>query len=351
MAVEDRSTADGAVNSGTRTNYTSRGVFNQDGDTTTAGTGTSSTTSETIVGPSGGGGGVTPNDATITLTAGTGIEGGGDFTTNQATAETITFSLPNTFVPGTGQSAGTAIGTADNPIQSITIDPQGRVSSVTVQTATPLPDPFNDNFRSSSDNTPLRASESATTETVTLNTGTGYTLGNVVPNSAGTVPVTFGPIMGEGTGEVTFDVTIPATDEASDPTGPATVVVDTLVTETSSGRTMPETSTPLNRDVFIPFYQMTFDTQQTSLTLAGLTASSAALTNGTAITLPYNTGGPQTQYGYLALEMVSGRSYRFDAGFFDISTDPTGQTATMFGRTFEFFEFPTRADLSFTIRF
>ena len=33
-----------------------------------------------------------PSDATITLTAGTGLTGGGSFTTNQSTAETITFN-------------------------------------------------------------------------------------------------------------------------------------------------------------------------------------------------------------------------------------------------------------------
>lgn len=35
----------------------------------------------------------TPNDATITLTAGTNLTGGGDFTTDQSTNETITFNL------------------------------------------------------------------------------------------------------------------------------------------------------------------------------------------------------------------------------------------------------------------
>ena len=37
------------------------------------------------------GGGGSINDGTITLTAGTNISGGGDFTTNQLTAEEITF--------------------------------------------------------------------------------------------------------------------------------------------------------------------------------------------------------------------------------------------------------------------
>uniref|UniRef100_UPI00259B5D28 beta strand repeat-containing protein n=1 Tax=uncultured Polaribacter sp. TaxID=174711 RepID=UPI00259B5D28 len=64
------------------------------------------------------------NDATITLTAGTGLSGGGDFTTDQATNETITVNLADTAVtPGT-------YGDADNTPQ-ITIDQQGRVTSAT----------------------------------------------------------------------------------------------------------------------------------------------------------------------------------------------------------------------------
>ena len=64
------------------------------------------------------------NDSTITLTAGTGLSGGGDFTTDQATNETITVNLDNTAVtPGT-------YGDADNTPQ-ITIDQQGRITSAT----------------------------------------------------------------------------------------------------------------------------------------------------------------------------------------------------------------------------
>jgi hypothetical protein len=64
------------------------------------------------------------NDATITLTAGTGLSGGGDFTTDQATNETITVNLADTAVtPGT-------YGDANNTPQ-ITIDQQGRITSAT----------------------------------------------------------------------------------------------------------------------------------------------------------------------------------------------------------------------------
>lgn len=43
-----------------------------------------------------------PNDATITLTAGTGLSGGGDFTTDQAGNETITFNIDSTVATLTG---------------------------------------------------------------------------------------------------------------------------------------------------------------------------------------------------------------------------------------------------------
>ena len=56
--------------------------------------------------------GTTPNDATITLSAGTNLTGGGDFTTDQATNETITFNLAtaNASTIGAGNvAAGTGI--------------------------------------------------------------------------------------------------------------------------------------------------------------------------------------------------------------------------------------------------
>lgn len=65
-------------------------------------------------------------NATITLTPGTGLSGGGNFTTNQSSAEEIIFSLP------TVATAGTYGSTSDSTkIDNITIDAQGRVTSIT----------------------------------------------------------------------------------------------------------------------------------------------------------------------------------------------------------------------------
>src|SRR6056300_791536 len=64
------------------------------------------------------------NDSTITITAGTGLTGGGTFTTDQATDSSVTVNLADTAVtPGT-------YGDANNTPQ-ITIDQQGRVTSAT----------------------------------------------------------------------------------------------------------------------------------------------------------------------------------------------------------------------------
>ena len=348
MAVNDRPTEQGAVAPPpTNDLYSPAGVFDSEGVTIAGQGGTSSSSiAESTLTPSGTGGGTgtEPNDTPITIMAGNGLAGGGNFTTNQAAASTITLDLPPVGMMGT-------FGTADMPVQSVSVDGFGRVTSITLQQDAPIPTPFRDNFSASADNTVRAAAEAPRMEDITISVADGYTVDTVVPMSTGTVPVTLGTPTGLGTDTVTIPVTIPATQQPSDPVGSVSVMTTSMVTETSSMRTREETATPLDTMTFIPFYQMVYDTRQDTVTLSGLTASEVALDNGTMVTLQYNTSGSRRQYGYLALEMEVGRTYRFDAGFFDISADPLpGVTATMFGRTYEFFEFPTQADLSFTIR-
>ena len=356
MAIENRSTADGAVSSPSST-YSSRGVFNNDGEVTTESGSSSSSTSETTLTPSTGGGtGGNANDTPITMAAGTGLavmgsDGTNSFTTNQATAETITYTLTDT-----GITAGTFGNVAQSiSIESITVDAQGRISDIQTTTVPPQPAPFNDNFQSSSDAPPTQsASETPVMETITLTVGEGYNLNAdmaITTRSIGTVtPIIGDPTITDGGRTATIPVTIPAVTMSTDMTGSVRVETTSIVTETDTGRVMTEVAIPLNTQTFIPFYNMIFNGQQTSLTLAQLTASTSALTNGTSVSFTYNTSGPRRQYGYLALERVENRTYQFDAGFFDISTDPTGMTAEMFGRTYDFYEFPTQSNLSFTIR-
>ena len=71
------------------------------------------------------------NDSTITITAGTGLSGGGTFTTDQATDSSVTVNLDNTAVsPG-------SYGNSSN-IPTITIDQQGRITGAS-QSAVNIP--------------------------------------------------------------------------------------------------------------------------------------------------------------------------------------------------------------------
>lgn len=98
----------------------------------------------------------TVNNATITLSAGTGLSGGGDFTTNQSAAETIKFSLATS-----GVTAGTYGPSADVSgsngatitVPEITVDSYGRVTGVTNRTYTSVDTDTNTNTYGRSGNT------------------------------------------------------------------------------------------------------------------------------------------------------------------------------------------------------
>ena len=199
------------------------------------------------------------------------------------------------------------------------------------------------------DNTERSAEMLPRTEDITITVTDGYTIDSVMPMSTGTVPVTFGDPSPTGGTTVTIPVTIPSAD-AGAPVGPVSAEVTSMVTETETMRTREETSTPLNTMTFIPFYQGVFTARNSAPSLGILRGSAVGLENGTMVTFTHTGADRERQYAYLALEMVENRTYRFDAGFFDIAADALPNRETMFGRTFEFFEFPTRADLSFTIR-
>jgi len=74
--------------------------------------------------------GSTPNNATITLSAGTNLSGGGNFTTNQSSNETITFNM------SAGGAGAATYGSTSNgtKIDTITLDAYGRVTAVATGT-------------------------------------------------------------------------------------------------------------------------------------------------------------------------------------------------------------------------
>jgi len=65
------------------------------------------------------------NDATITISAGSGMTGGGNFTTNQGSAETITISHSDTSSQSSVNNSGSTF------IQDITLDTYGHVTGIT----------------------------------------------------------------------------------------------------------------------------------------------------------------------------------------------------------------------------
>ena len=85
-----------------------------------------------------------PNDATITLSAGTYISGGGDFTTDQSANETITFNHDNTTRTDTTSSVSPAHQASFTAIDTITTNATGHVTAVNTKTIT-LPSDDDDN--------------------------------------------------------------------------------------------------------------------------------------------------------------------------------------------------------------
>ena len=140
-----------------------------------------------------------PNNATITISAGTNLTGGAAFTTNQSTNETITLNMAEGGA-GAGTYGSTANGTK---IDQITIDAYGRVTDITTgatgtatvnDTGTPA---ITSNGSTPSLNSGISASEirsligagtSSTTGTVTsIATGNGISGGTIT--SSGTLTV------------------------------------------------------------------------------------------------------------------------------------------------------------------
>ena len=362
MSVENRSLLSGAVapppseqdqftgtdgtTPNTNYNYASRGVFNTGTDTTTVGGDSSSSTSGTTTGGGTGGSG-NANDTTITLTAGTSIMGGGDFTTNQAAAETINFALTNT-----GVTAGTFGSATQIPV--IQVDAQGRIVSLVLADTT-QPVNFDDGLEqrvTTSGGIPARTSGGYALPTtdgsfdVTVDVDNGYTLGTVTPNvnAAPTGVTTTTPVLNTDMTEATYMVMVPA-----ETTGEIDISTTVMSTHTETGQTETETTPAVMETLYVPFYTRLETTMQTSFDLTTFTVSDAAITNGATIFIAHPNPGTR-QFAYFALEQVAGRNYMFSLGSFNISFD-SFETVTAFGRTFQVYEFPTNGNVNLTVNF
>lgn len=121
----------------------------------------------------------TVNNGTITLSAGAGLTGGGDFTLNQSSAETISFAHSNNVTAGTvseGGSARTLAFGGTFKVPSVTYDAQGHITGTTTTTLTmPAAPTVNDkkvlqSSSTTSDFRPLIFGATRTTDLSTITT-------------------------------------------------------------------------------------------------------------------------------------------------------------------------------------
>lgn len=80
--------------------------------------------------------GAVPNDATITISAGTDLATGGDFTTDQGTNETITINHANISRTDTTSTASPAHGGTVSVVNSVSTNARGHVTGIDVKTIT-----------------------------------------------------------------------------------------------------------------------------------------------------------------------------------------------------------------------
>jgi len=121
-----------------------------------------------------------PNDATITLSAGTYISGGGNFTTDQSSEGTITFNHDNTTRTDTTNTASPAHGGSFTAIDTITTNATGHITDVNTKTVT-LPSDDNTTYTieaiaSTNDSIIRLVGSDSTTDDVKLIAGSNITL-------------------------------------------------------------------------------------------------------------------------------------------------------------------------------
>ena len=151
-----------AHDSTTRTNNTSTASVAHEGSTTVIDSITTNATghvtavnTKTVTWPAG----AIPNDATITITAGTYLDNGGNFTTDQSTNETITLNHSNTTRSDTSSTDAPGYGGTFEAVTSVTTNATGHVTGIDISTVTlPSTDDTNTTYSVSipTDTTKLR---------------------------------------------------------------------------------------------------------------------------------------------------------------------------------------------------
>jgi trimeric autotransporter adhesin len=128
------------------------------------------------------------SNATITLTAGTDLGTGGNFTTNQSSNETITINHSDISRTDTTSTSSPSYGGTFTAIDSVTTSARGHVTALNVKTVTlPSTDDtsYDLNVQAGASNTSIirLAGSDSTNDDVTLSGGTGITIsesGNVI---------------------------------------------------------------------------------------------------------------------------------------------------------------------------
>jgi len=160
------------------------------------------------------------NDATITITAGTGLVTGGNFTTNQGTNETITIDHADVTRTDTTSTDAPAYGGTFDAVTGVTTNAQGHVTAIDVSTVT-IPASDNTDINVNTTNLKARLAELTGDVTITGDTiiipGDLQVTGTTTTNNVETVSTSNGVIF-EGNAADDNEVTLLAQTVTADRT-------------------------------------------------------------------------------------------------------------------------------------
>ena len=160
------------------------------------------------------------NDATITITAGTGLVTGGNFTTNQGTNETITIDHADVTRTDTTSTDAPAYGGTFDAVTGVTTNAQGHVTAIDVSTVT-IPASDNTDINVNTTNLKARLAELTGDVTITGDTiiipGDLQVTGTTTTNNVETVSTSNGVVF-EGNAADDNEVTLLAQGVTADRT-------------------------------------------------------------------------------------------------------------------------------------